>query len=75
MQDISSSDESREDMFWVVWSQLGGNPTVKHESEKEAVAEASRLARKHGDRKFYVLKAIMAAQVKDVEFTMLKRVP
>lgn len=44
--------------FWLVWSPHGGVPTVKHETEASATAEAHRLCLKHRERKFYVLRSV-----------------
>ena len=43
--------------FWFVWTKRGYIPRVAHDSFKKAVDEATRLARKHPDRKFIVLEA------------------
>lgn len=42
--------------FWLVWSEMGGAPTVKHKSEQDAMNEACRLAEKHQGRKFHILR-------------------
>lgn len=46
------------DPFWLVWSDQGGVPTVRHRTEDEAHAEACRLAEKHRHRRFYILRCI-----------------
>lgn len=43
-------------VFWMVWGDCCGSPTVKHESEFLAQKEARRLAGKHPGKIFYVLK-------------------
>lgn len=48
--------------FWVVWSPERGCPTRKHETQKEAITEAERLAEKHKGFKFHVLEHIGFAQ-------------
>jgi hypothetical protein len=50
--------------FWWVWTKTGSTPTTFHESEEEALYEAARLARKHPDRKFIVLKAYAKISVR-----------
>lgn len=44
--------------FWLVWSECGGAPTVKHKSHADAATEAHRLSLKHLGRKFYVLQSV-----------------
>ena len=41
--------------FWIVWCPLRGEPTVRHETHELAIAEATRLARKHPHNEFTVL--------------------
>jgi len=43
--------------FWAVWCPTAGSPTVRHETESHAIAEAERLARLHQGSEFYVLEA------------------
>lgn len=47
------------DRFWLVWSEQGGVPMVKHTTEQSAVDEARRLALKHRERQFYVLQSMV----------------
>lgn len=44
--------------FWMVWSEQASAPTKKHFSPLEANQEASRLAKRHPDRIFYVLESV-----------------
>jgi hypothetical protein len=53
-----------EPLFWCVWSEGGGSPTVKHASFTKAKSEAQRLARANPGRRFVVLAAALA-YVKD----------
>lgn len=46
-----------EPMFWCVWCEGGGPPTVKHRGYAAAKAEAQRLARAHPGLRFVVLAA------------------
>lgn len=43
--------------FWLVWREAGGSPTFRHESDKDARAEAERLARRDIGARYYVLPA------------------
>ncbi len=41
--------------FWLVWCEDGGEPRVKHDSERDAEREAERLARANPGKSFCVL--------------------
>lgn len=43
--------------FYVVWNPRNRNPLIKHETEKEAINEADRLAETHPGQHFYVLES------------------
>jgi plasmid maintenance system antidote protein VapI len=49
--------------FWLVWSEKGGTPTVKHDTEQHARTEAERLARKHAGETFHVLGLVDSVTV------------
>lgn len=51
------SASARGPAFWLVWRESGGSPTYRHESEKDARAEAERLARRDIGARYYVLPA------------------
>lgn len=42
--------------FWLVWREGGGTPTVQHETEDAARAEAERLAKHVPGARFFVLR-------------------
>lgn len=44
--------------FFMVWSADGGAPTVRHQTYELARAEAQRLALKHRERKFHILRSV-----------------
>jgi len=52
--------------FYMVWGEGKSAPTIKHATHEMALAEAKRLAGKHGDKVFYVLKAISECSVINV---------
>lgn len=57
------------DQFWMV---LGnGNPVYRHPSEQSARNEAQRLARINPGSTFFVLRAVAAVTVVDVQWTEL----
>lgn len=56
-----------EPLFWCVWCEGGGNPTVKHRDYTAAKAEAQRLARQHPGRRFVVLAAAVAFVKRDLD--------
>jgi hypothetical protein len=58
--------------FWLVWSEMGGSPTVKHRTEQEAFTEACRLAQKHRGRKFHVLRSESYAEDVVVKTALVK---
>lgn len=53
-----------EPLFWCVWAENGGSPTVKHAEYASAKREAKRLARNNPGQRFVVLAAA-AGFVKD----------
>lgn len=56
-----------EPLFWCVWCDGGGNPTVKHRDFEAARNEAQRLARANPGRRFVVLAAALAYQKRDLD--------
>jgi len=54
-------------LFWCVWCEGGGNPTVKHREFTSAKAEAQRLARANPGRRFVVLAAAVAYVKRDLD--------
>jgi hypothetical protein len=55
-----------EPLFWCVWCDGGGSPTVKHRDFHLAKAEAKRLARNHPGQRFVVLAAALAFEKQDL---------
>ena len=51
--------------FWVIWNPQGRSPTVRHQYEHEARAEAQRLAKDNPGHSFIVLEARSSYQVRD----------
>jgi len=47
--------------YWMV-GRPGTVSTYRHESEKSALVEAARLAKKHPDHTFYILEATKAVK-------------
>lgn len=58
--------------FWLVWNPRGHAPTVQHDCEEKAVAEAQRLARTNPGHEFYVLMAQMKYVKADVQCVRLE---
>lgn len=61
-----------EPLFWCVWNEGGGSPTVKHASYAAAREEARRLARVAPGQRFVVLAAAVAYvkdDIREVRFT------
>lgn len=56
-----------EPLFWCVWRDGGGSPTVKHEYYSRARNEAQRLARANPGERFVVLCAAVAFQKRDLD--------
>jgi hypothetical protein len=50
-------------LFWCVWCEDGGPPTVKHPDFDTARSEAKRLARANPTRRFIVLAAALAYEI------------
>ncbi len=61
--------------YWVVWSFINCPPTVKHDTQQAAIAEAQRLARHHHGVEFVVLEAIAAYQKLDLIETLFDGTP
>lgn len=59
--------DKREPLFWCVWCDGGGSPTVKHKHFGTAKREAQRLARENPGRRFVVLAAALAYQKYDLQ--------
>jgi len=57
--------------FWMVWNESGGPPSVKHSAESTAVHEAERLARLSPDSRFFVLRAELMVQKREVDIVRL----
>lgn len=57
---------TQEPLFWCVWCEGGGSPTVKHGAFGAAKAEAQRLARNNPGKRFIVLAAALAYQKNDL---------
>lgn len=58
-----------EPIFWCVWNEGGGSPTVKHPDYGSARKEAQRLARAVPGQRFVVLAAAVAFQKRDLDET------
>lgn len=58
---------SAEPLFWCVWNEGGGSPTVKHASYSNARQEAQRLARAHPGSRFVVLAAAVGFVKRDLD--------
>ena len=56
-----------EPLFWCVWNEGGGSPTVKHSDYATARREAQRLARQHPGNRFVVLAAAVAFEKRDLD--------
>lgn len=56
-----------EPLFWCVWADGGGTPTVKHSGYEDARREAQRLARNNPGQRFVVLAAAVAFVKRDVD--------
>lgn len=54
-------------LFWCVWCEDGGSPTVKHATYAKAKGEAKRLARLSPGSRFVVLAAAVAYQKRDLD--------
>lgn len=54
--------------FWLVWCEHGGTPTVKHDTEGSATAEAERLAKRCPSSRFWVLKTIAVCEATTVRW-------
>lgn len=63
--------------FWVVWSRyregvdfdlddIPSIPSVKHDTQEKAIAEAERLAVKHPEKEFHVLRSVSTASAGEV---------
>lgn len=59
--------KSTEPLFWCVWCDGGGNPTVKHDDYQTARREAQRLARSNPGARFVVLAAAVAFEKRDLD--------
>lgn len=60
--------DREDETFWVVWCPQAGPPTVRHETESAAKAEATRLAGIHRGQQFFVLQSLGFARAVDVEW-------
>lgn len=56
-----------EPLFWCVWADGGGSPTVKHDTFSQAKREAQRLARANPGQRFVVLAAAVGYQKRDLD--------
>lgn len=59
------------EQFWMVWNEGNRAPTVKHDYENMAKAEAERLAEANPGKVFYVLHATDFCQTKRVVWEKL----
>lgn len=59
--------DKSEPLFWCVWAEGGGNPTVKHADFRKAKSEAKRLARNNPGQRFVVLAAALAYEKRDLD--------
>lgn len=55
-----------EPLFWCVWAENGGAPTIKHADFGTAKREAQRLARNIPGQRFVVLAAAVAFQKQEL---------
>lgn len=62
-----------EPLFWCVWAENGGSPTVKHLTVGTARKEAQRLARSNPGQRFIVLAAALAYEKTDVVETRFRQ--
>lgn len=58
---------SHEPLFWCVWREDGGSPTVKHGDFRSARVEAQRLAYANPGERFVVLAAAVAFRKRDLD--------
>lgn len=62
--------------FYIVWNLPGGHPKKQHATFQEAWDEAKRLAAKHPDQEFHVMKALTRAKATgEVQVTSLEDAP
>ena len=66
---------SQEYMFWIVWAEGGGAPTVKHENEGAAKAEAKRLAMNNPGTRFIVAQATHGYRLVAMQETTFDDIP
>ncbi len=57
------------ELFWLIWNERGGPPTVKHATKSEARAEAERLARMNPGQTFHLLQLVGTCRRVDVEWS------
>ncbi len=53
--------------LWMVWCPERSQPRYRHATERGAIAEAERLANANPGQKFYVLAAIAAREVNNMQ--------
>lgn len=53
--------------FWMVWNPRRNPPTCRHGTEGSATKEAERLAALYPGQRFYVLAAIKAREVNNMQ--------
>lgn len=58
-----------DDLFFLVWCENGGAPTVRHADYLTASREAKRLARANPGRRFTVMVAVRGFEVNDLRET------
>ena len=61
--------------FWLVWSEVGGAPTYKHDSENNARHEAARLSRVRPGTIFHVLELLDSCVMRDVVWANREEIP
>ena len=69
------SDPHVEPPFWLVWDPQSRTPSFRHLHERDAAAEATRLAREHPGHDFYVLEPISVTKRVDVVTQRFQKVP
>ena len=53
--------------FWLVWNPKREVPTHRHNTKQSAINEAERLARLQRGDTFYILQAVQAISISDIQ--------